>query len=522
MRRKTWAWFLLVSLATVVWIADLPAQETPRQGGRVLDSLISEPDSLDPARATLLVSQYVLGLLYDRLVYIGQDGKPKPWLAESWKVDKGGREITFTLRRGVMFTDGTPVDAEAVRYSLERFVKLSKRKSDIGPLEKVEATGPHTVRLTFGRPFAPVFVALDSSYFGIVSKAAAEKEGDAFARRPVGSGPYTLKDWKPGSILLFARNASYKNLRTDVENKGAPYPDEWQIQIVKEEGTRMAALQTGQLHISWAPFEEVPRIKTHPALQLITREKGTSYIFLEFNTKKPPFNSLPLRRAIGYSIDSKEVLAASYLYGALIQAPLPIGVGGYAADVGTKSGYHRDEAKALELFKEAGYTRGADRKLRDKEGRPLKVTLTTWVAPQISRAAQVVQAQLQAMGLEAELSQSEAGVFLAKLPEGKHDFDLMRQTFADAQGLTRLVRTPGLWNHYSNPKLDALIDKADSTLDAEQRAAVLRDIQRIVLEDAAVIPLFSDSFMLAARKEVQGYTFDGVGAPKYYDVWLKR
>jgi peptide/nickel transport system substrate-binding protein len=519
--RWTSPWWLALALAASL-AAPAAAQETPTPGGRVLDSLISEPDSLDPARANLLVSQYVLGLVYDRLVYIGPDGRPKPWLAESWTVERDGREVTFVIRKGVSFADGTPIDAEAVRYSLDRFLKVSKRKADLGPIEKVEVVGGTAVKLTFGRPFAALFTSLDSSFLGIVSRTAAEKEGENFGRRPVGSGPYTLKEWKAGSSLLFAKNPAYRNLRADVENKGAPHPDEWQIQIIKEEGTRMAALETGQLHMSWAPFEEVPRIVKHPSLQLIRRQKGVSYIYLEFNTKKPPFDKLPLRQAIGYAVDPKEVLDASYLYGTVIQAPLPIGVPGFSAEVGRTHGYRRDEAKALALFKEAGYTKGGDGKLRDASGKPLKIALTTWIAPQISRAAQVIQAQLQAIGVECELTQQDAGTFLAKLPEGKHDFDLMRQTYADAQGLSSILRSPGRWNHYANPKLDPLLDRADSTVDPDRRAAVLQEIQRVVLEDAAVVPLFSDDFMIAARKEVRGYKFDGAGTPMYYDVWIKR
>ena len=496
-------------------------QEPPTKGGRVLDSLISEPDSLDPARANLLVSQYVLGLVYDRLVYIDQTGRPRPWLAESWSVDKDGKEVTFVIRKGVSFTDGTPLDAEAVRYSLDRYLKISKRNADLGPIQKIEAVG-NSVRLTYERPFAALFTALDFSYLGIVSKTAVEKSGDEFGRKPVGTGPYTLKDWKAGSTLLFARNAGYKNLRADVENKGAPYPDEWQISIVKEEGTRMAALETGQLHMSWAPFEEVPRIEKDARLQILRRPKGVSYIFLEFNTKKPPFDKLALRRAIAYSVDSKEVLDASYLYGTVIQAPLPLGVPGFSAEVGKQYGYQRDDAKAAALFKEAGFTKGGDGKLRDAGGKTVKITLTTWVAPQISRAAQVIQAQLQAAGVECELTQTDAGAFLAKLPEGKHDFDLMRMTFPDPNGLSRLVKSPGRWNHYGNPKLDPLLDQADATMDPERRMAVLRDVQKLVLEDAAIIPLFSDDFMIAARREVQGFKYDGTGTPMYYDVWLKR
>ena len=106
--------------------------------------------------------------------------------------------------------------------------------------------------------------------------------------------------------------------------------------------------------------------------------------------------------------------------------------------------------------------------------------------------------------MECELTQTDAGAFLAKLPEGKHDFDLMRMTFPDPNGLSRLVKSPGRWNHYGNPKLDLLLDQADATMDADQRMAVLQEVQKIVLEDAAIIPLFSDDFMIAARQRGAG------------------
>src|SRR5262249_12080058 len=126
-----WIASLLALVAALGLAAPAAGQETPAPGGRGLDSPIPAPGSMGPARANMLVSQYVLGLLYDRLVYIGGDGRPKPWLAESWTVEKDGREVTFAIRKGVTFTDGTPLDAEAVRYSLDRFQKISKRK-DLG------------------------------------------------------------------------------------------------------------------------------------------------------------------------------------------------------------------------------------------------------------------------------------------------------------------------------------------------------------------------------------------------------
>ena len=143
------------------------------------------------------------------------------------------------------------------------------------------------------------------------------------------------------------------------------------------------------------------------------------------------------------------------------------------------------------------------------------------MAPQISRAAQVIQAQLQAAGVECELTQTDAGAFLAKLPEGKPNFDLMRMTFPDPNGLSRLVKSPGRWNHYGNPKLDPLLGQVDAAMDSDRRMALLQEVQKLVLEDAAIIPLFSDDFDRGAQ-EVRGYNVDGSGTPMYYDVWLKR
>ena len=285
----------------------------------------------------------------------------------------------------------------------------------------------------------------------------------------------------------------------------------------------MAALETGQLHMSWAPFEEVPRIQKDSRLQIIRRPKGVSYIFLEFNTKKPPFDKLALRKAIAYSVDSKEILDASYLYGTVIQAPLPLGVPGFSAEVGRQYGYRRDEAKAAALFKEAGYTKGGDGKLRDAAGKPVKITLTTWVAPAdlaggpghpgaAPGGGRGVRPRPDGRGrLPGQAARGQA-----RLRPDAHDLpgpewpdppgeeprpvEPLRQPEARSRSSTRPTRrwTPiGGWR-------------------------VLQEVQKMVLEDAALIPLFSDDFMIAARREVQGFKYDGTGTPMYYDVWLKR
>ena len=148
------------------------AQEPPTRGGRVLDSLIWEPDSLDPARANLLVSQYVLGLLYDRLVYIDQTGRPRRGSPSRGRSTRTAGRSPSSSARGSRSPTGrrwTPRPC-ATRWTATS--KISKRNADLGPVQKIEVVGGGgSVRLTFERPFAALFTALDISYLGIVSKA---------------------------------------------------------------------------------------------------------------------------------------------------------------------------------------------------------------------------------------------------------------------------------------------------------------------------------------------------------------
>ena len=449
-----------------------------------------------------------MNLLYDRLVYVDQDRQPQPWLAESWNVSDDGTRITFTLREGVVFHDGTPLNAEAVKFTFDRLIDpatASPNANQIGPLEGTEVIDEKTVELTWSEPYAPVFMMLAGSQMGIISPTAVEKLGDQFGRNPVGSGPFKLKRWDAGKELLFERNPDYKNFRGDVQNPGAPYIDELSIRLVPEEGTRMAALESGELHLAWAPVQDVENIRANPDLQIFAREKGTSWEYIEFNTTKPPFDDLAVRQAVGYALNPEEILIASYIYGDLIKAPLPIGTAGYDAEVGEQYGFTPDPEKAKSLLQ--GKT-------------PVNAVLTTWNAPQAVRAAQVIQAQLQAVGINVELETMDAGTFLAKLRESDFHFAFNRTTWPDPIILSQTFKSPGRDNQYSNPELDPVLEEIESTVDPKARQEAVSKAQRMLLEDAAVVPLFSDHFMMAGSKAVQGFFFSALGYPMYQDVWI--
>ena len=482
--------------------------QTIQRGGVLLDSLLSEPESLDPQKSTLLVSSYVENFLYDRLVYWAPDHTPKPWLAESWLVTNGGQTITFKLRRGVQFHDGTPLDAKAVEFTFTRLIDpsfASPNASQIGALTSVKAIDQTTVEMNWSKPFAPVFITLASTTMGILSPAAVQQYGVQFGRTPVGSGPFKLKAWAPGKQLDFERNPLYRNYRGDVKNPGAPYLDGESIALVPEEGTRMAALETGQLMVAWAPIQNVEQIKNDPNLRLYVRAHGASWEYVVFNTIAGPCQDPDLRRAIGYALNPKEILAASYVYADLIQSALPIGTTGYDAKIGAKYGFAYSPQKAQAL-------------LRGKQAPPL--VLTTWNAPQAVRAAQVMQNELSAVGLTVTIDSMDAGTFLAKLRAQNFQFAFIRNTWQDPSILDAFRSGPHA--SYSNPKLDAALDQIDSQVDGKKRQVAISAAQQMILQDAAAIPLFSDQFMIATRKEVQGFRFDALGLPMYQDIWIAK
>lgn len=500
-------------LATYPFRSDVLALQTDAEittGGTLLDSLLSEPDSLDPHSGTLLVTTYVLNLLYDRLVYLDENRAPQPWLAESWTTSDDGARTTFKLRQGVTFHDGTLLDAEAVKFTFDRLIDpatASPNAQQIGPLASTQVIDELTVEMAWSVPYAPAMTMLAGSQMGIASPSAVQQFGDDFGRNPVGSGPFMFKQWDAGRELVFARNPTYQNFRGDVQNPGPPHLEEISIQFVPEEGTRMAALESGELHLAWAPVQEVEFIRDHPDLQLFVREKGTSWEYIEFNTTSGPFTDPNLRRAVGYAVNPEEILAASYIYGDLIKSPLPIGTVGYDPQVGEEHGFTYDPEQAKALL----------------EGlNPGTLILTTWNAPQAVRAVQVIQAQLANVGLSVELETMDAGTFLAQLREGDFQFAFNRTTWPDPIILSTTFKSPGRDQQYSNPELDQVLEQIETTTDPAARQEAVSAAQRIILEDAAAIPLFSDQFMIAGRKAVQDFRFSAIGLPMYQDVWLKQ
>ena len=245
----------------------------PTPGGYIMDATIEDPDSLDPHKTIMATASEIQSWIYDELFYIGADGLPKGLLAESWTVSEDSKTLTVVLREGRKFHDGTPVDAKAVEFTFNRMLDpatAAPAKDQAGPLTKVTAVDDKTVTFEFSEPYAPFYFAASTSYFGIISPTAVEKLGDDFGRQPVGSGPFMFKEWKAGQEITLVRNPDYVNVREDRTNKGAPYVDGLIFKNVPEEGTRIAAMETGEINILGLSRESVSRFQDDPEFKVIS------------------------------------------------------------------------------------------------------------------------------------------------------------------------------------------------------------------------------------------------------------
>jgi peptide/nickel transport system substrate-binding protein len=277
--------------------------------------LYEDPESLWVGHTLSVLATIVSGTyLVERLVYPGADGRPLPWLAAAWEFSDDSRQITFKLRQGVRFQDGTDLDAAAVKFNFDSILdplRASPTRAAIAALESVDVVDPATVRFNFSRPFAPFMTLLGWGSLGINSPAAVQRLGRQYGRRPVGSGPYRFVSWAPGSEIVLDRNPTFRQLRDDAVNKGAPYADRITLSVIPEGGVALSALITRELSGSDLQNDLVERLPPGRNFRVLRDENGKNLSFVEFAFRSP-FDDVRMREAISCVLDRASILRAAY------------------------------------------------------------------------------------------------------------------------------------------------------------------------------------------------------------------
>lgn len=451
----------------------------------------ASPAGLDPHIVTAFASsQLVLGPIYEGLTALDKDLNIIPGLAQSWTASADGKTVTFKLRPGVTFHDGKPMEAEDAASSLRRVLSKdvgSPLASRLSAMESATAIDATTLELKLKEPSAPLLASLTG--IAIVPRGL-ETNKDALQRAPVGTGPFKFEEWQPNGFIRLARHAGYWNA-AEVKLAGVKF------NFVPEAATRQVGIGNGQ-------FALLPHIDAATALQLkgkpniaVRETTELAYTLIGMNTSKPPFDNAKVREALNYALNRKEIIDGALFGSGAPAAPLPAVLRDWAVDVKDLPCYAYDPAKAQALLKEAGVAT------------PIAVSMTVLPRQDIRDIAQVVQQQLGKAGFKVELKNPELGQFVQDWRNS--NFDLFASTNAGSiepdDYFYRAFRTGGSTNvfKYSNPELDALLDKGRATLDKPARQAAYRDAQKILGCTGPAAHIAYPTLFSAVRGNLQGY-----------------
>lgn len=481
----------LLAVLMVALMAFFPAQALAQT---VIYAAGADPDTLDPANAESNPSEAVNRMIYENLVKFDAQLNLVPGLAERWEQAADGMAWTFYLRQGVKFHDGTPFNAEAVKYFVERMIGPEKpsRAGLYAPLvESAEVVDEYTVKLNMKTPFAFLLNNIAHSASGIISPTAHQKLGKDIARNPVGTGPFKFVEWVHGDQITLVRNADYWG--------GQPKLEKIVFKTVREDSARVMMLQSGDAHLAVRiPSEDLPRLAKDPRIKLDSTET-LRVLYVGFNNAKKPFDDPRVRQAFNLATDRESIVKYIYQDLALVASNIvaPRTTGYFPIP---PFEYNPEKAKAL--LAEAGFPDGLKAKFISPQGR----------YPKDFEMAQALQQQWQQAGINVTLDTMEWAAYLAatRKPVEEADVELYLLGWAPSSAEARWVLFPNFTTaqwvpqgnnrlFYSNPTFDEYVQKLTVAADVAERDRYLQQAQEIIAADLPLLPIL-------ITKETIGYS----------------
>jgi len=450
----------------------------------------AEPKSLDnalhPAGSADLNMQTSL---YDSLTFHNPDGTLEGRLAESWKF-LDPKTIVFKLRKGVKFHDGTPFNAAAVKFSLERTInhKRARLRKWIKMIKEIRVIDDYTVEMKLKFAYSPILLNLGTPVGAIGSPTAIKKYGKNFRRNPVGTGPFIFDKWEPGEFIRLRANPNYWD--------GKPKIDVLEFRLVPEATTRVLQLRAGESQLAmFLPPAQMNEVRKDPKLDLV---KGELFriIFIGMNNQTKPFDNVLVRKAMNYAIDNKTIVNKVMLgVGTPIRGPFGPKVWGYDPKF-EEMGYSYNPEKAKALLKQAGYPNGFDTEFWHPTGR--------YTMDKV--ASEAIQAQLAKVGVRAKLRTGSWGLVAPTIRNGKApmyfygwgastgDADMvMYQKFH-----SKNFGKSGNYSRYKNPAYEKVVVEARQLTDPAARKKLYLKAAKMLMDNPPWV-FFKQEVMLVGK-----------------------
>jgi peptide/nickel transport system substrate-binding protein len=511
------------------------AKENTLVFGRGGDSV-----GLDPAYETDGNSFQVCDNIFEALVfYADESTELQPGLAESWDISPDGKNYTFHLRKGVKFHDGTPLNADAVVFSIgrmmkDRNVKFFGKGWDIPAQDRtpeywvsmemddtigaVEATDEHTVVFKLKRFEAPFLANMGMDFADIISPTAFMKNPKEFLRNPVGSGPFKFASWVKDDRIIMEKNQDYW------DKSGGPYLDKIVFRSIPENSVRFLELKAGSIHICQFPNPaDVELARKDPNIKLIS-QPGMNIGYLSFNHTKEPWKSnLHLRKAIAHAINRKAIVDNLYQgMGQVAKNPIPPTMWGYNKQV---PGFKYDVEMAKAELAKAGFPEG--------KGLP-EITLWSMPVPRPYnpdglKIGVAMSGDLAKVGINSRVVSYEWGTYLKRQREQPEDMDLFQLGWTGDNGdpdnflavLFDGLASSSVRTQWHNEEYHNLMQQGKQTVDQAKRTEIYEKALQLIYDEVPVISVAHSTQIWPALNNVTDFKLHPTGSVRLKNVSLK-
>ncbi len=482
-----------------------------------------EPATLDghvePYQPGWLIDSFIA----DPLVVLGPNGDYIAGLALDWTSSEDARTWTFTLREGVSFQDGTPFDAAAVKYNVERILAPETQSAEmaahVGPVARVEILDDQRVVLHYEVPWVTVLDAFRR--VPIWSPTAAEKWGLAeFHRHLIGTGPFLLDEWVPNDHVTLVKWSDYGGWNA-ISRGGPAHLDRVTIRFIGEQAVLGNVVKTGDAHIAMnVPSTYIEDYRDSDDFRLITGFQAGSGLSMTMNTRNPPLSHLELRQALLYGVNQEAINELLY-DGNFLVTDGPLNEIHPCYWEGNADYYPHDPDKAAALLEGMGYVDRDGDGIREAHGvdgvaDEAKLELR-WTVLHYSEIGEAVQSQWRDLGIDLNVEVIPGPVQLERV--NQRNFDLMyeRQRSPDPMLLDMVWNSAHdvvggwAWGGFVDAELDATVGQLRTVADPKTRCEIAKRAQKIIMDNALMLPTLSEPIFYAVSNRVVDFELSSEG-----------
>ncbi|HEV2439845.1 MAG TPA: ABC transporter substrate-binding protein [bacterium] len=498
-RRMAW---LLLAIAVGVSVPVLRAGAAP---GKVTLTVGVDQEvvGLDPNKVTAFSSFRRVDLLYNKLVTYDAGLHVVGDLAESWD-NPDSRTYVFHLRHGVRFHDGAEMTSADVVFTINRILDpktASPGRSYIDVVDGVTAPDKYTVRLHLKYPLASLLSGLASGNAAIVEQAAVQRAGD-LQKIDAGTGPFMLAEWVPDNFMRLTKNPRYFK-------RGLPKIDEVVFRIIPEQASLLAGVRSRSLDMATISDGSVVKQAMGVNTLAVQQAPSLNLRIFSFNTTRKPFTDSRVRDAIAFAIDRQAIVNAAEFGMGVVSGPIPAPDRVWALPVSNFPEYRPNLERARQLLQEAGAA-----------GASFNITVSPTYEGGLA-VAQVIQSQLQAVGLKANIQNVEWGQYINQWV--KRDFDTMVELRGGDPDpdrfLYRTFYSTGAVNNFlfKDSTVDRLLDRGRVHVTVAERLPIYHDLEHALVTDAPAVFLYTPMESQVLQTYVKGFRLIPTGALNYLE-----